>query len=137
MRPFAGRIPSAGRLRDAGELMRIRVLDHIIIGNGGYCSFVDSGYGEVVIRYREPSGFPLAARFRCQPGTPCSASANGHRWLVATAAKSWKAFSSCATTGAAVLTGVATYHKPRQRPLSFKRVMNLGWHSRAPPLRIR
>ncbi|MBX3027078.1 DNA repair protein RadC [bacterium] len=32
------------RLRDVGELIGIRVLDHIIIGRGRYVSFVDDGY---------------------------------------------------------------------------------------------
>jgi DNA repair protein RadC len=32
------------RLRDVGEIMGVRVLDHIIIGKGRYCSFVDDGY---------------------------------------------------------------------------------------------
>lgn len=31
------------RLQEAGELMGIRVLDHIIIGDGEYLSFVESG----------------------------------------------------------------------------------------------
>ncbi len=31
------------RLREAGELMGVRVLDHIIIGSGEYVSFVDRG----------------------------------------------------------------------------------------------
>ncbi len=31
------------RLRDAGELMGVRVLDHIIIGSGGYISLADQG----------------------------------------------------------------------------------------------
>ena len=31
------------RLREAGELMGVRVLDHIIIGSGDYVSFVDRG----------------------------------------------------------------------------------------------
>ncbi len=31
------------RLREAGELMGVRVLDHIIIGQGRYVSFVDRG----------------------------------------------------------------------------------------------
>jgi DNA repair protein RadC len=31
------------RLRDAGELIRICVLDHVIIGDPGYYSFVDTG----------------------------------------------------------------------------------------------
>jgi DNA repair protein RadC len=32
------------RLREVGELMGVRVLDHIIIGKGRYVSFVDDGY---------------------------------------------------------------------------------------------
>lgn len=32
------------RLRQAGEILGIRVLDHVIIGNGRYISFVDDGY---------------------------------------------------------------------------------------------
>ena len=32
------------RLRSVGELMGVRVLDHIIIGKGRYVSFVDDGY---------------------------------------------------------------------------------------------
>lgn len=31
------------RLQEAGDLLGIRVLDHIIIGDGGYFSFVESG----------------------------------------------------------------------------------------------
>lgn len=31
------------RLKEAGELMGIKVLDHIIIGDGEYCSFVEKG----------------------------------------------------------------------------------------------
>jgi DNA repair protein RadC len=31
------------RLRDAGELMGVRVLDHIIIGDGGFVSFSAQG----------------------------------------------------------------------------------------------
>lgn len=31
------------RLKEAGELMGIKVLDHIIIGEGEYCSFVEKG----------------------------------------------------------------------------------------------
>ncbi|MGE0823268.1 MAG: DNA repair protein RadC [Candidatus Binatia bacterium] len=34
------------RLRDVGEIMGIRVLDHLIIGKGRYVSFVDDGYWE-------------------------------------------------------------------------------------------
>ncbi|MBI3785560.1 MAG: DNA repair protein RadC [Deltaproteobacteria bacterium] len=32
------------RLRDVGEIIGVRVLDHIIIGKGRYVSFVDDGY---------------------------------------------------------------------------------------------
>lgn len=32
------------RLREVGELVGVRVLDHIIIGRGKYVSFVDDGY---------------------------------------------------------------------------------------------
>lgn len=32
------------RLREVGELMGIRVLDHVIVGRGRYVSFVDDGY---------------------------------------------------------------------------------------------
>jgi len=32
------------RLREVGELMGVRVLDHIVIGRGRYVSFVDDGY---------------------------------------------------------------------------------------------
>jgi DNA repair protein RadC len=32
------------RLREVGELVGIRVLDHVIIGKGRYVSFVDDGY---------------------------------------------------------------------------------------------
>lgn len=32
------------RLRSVGELMGVRVLDHIVIGKGRYVSFVDDGY---------------------------------------------------------------------------------------------
>jgi DNA repair protein RadC len=31
------------RLRDAGELLGIRVLDHVIVGDGNHFSFVDEG----------------------------------------------------------------------------------------------
>ena len=31
------------RLKEAGELLGIKVLDHIIIGNGRYMSFADEG----------------------------------------------------------------------------------------------
>ena len=36
-------IDLTGRLIDAGELMGVRVLDHIIIGSGSYVSFCDRG----------------------------------------------------------------------------------------------
>ena len=32
------------RLRDVGELIGVRILDHIVIGRGRYMSFVDDGY---------------------------------------------------------------------------------------------
>jgi DNA repair protein RadC len=32
------------RLREVGELVGVRVLDHVIIGRGRYVSFVDDGY---------------------------------------------------------------------------------------------
>jgi len=32
------------RLRDALNLVDIRVLDHLVIGDGGYVSFTDRGY---------------------------------------------------------------------------------------------
>jgi DNA repair protein RadC len=32
------------RLRDVGELVGVRVLDHIVIGKGRFVSFVDDGY---------------------------------------------------------------------------------------------
>jgi DNA repair protein RadC len=32
------------RLRDVGELIGVRVLDHVIVGRGSYVSFVDDGY---------------------------------------------------------------------------------------------
>jgi DNA repair protein RadC len=31
-------------LREIGEVMAIRALDHIIVGDGKYISFVDDGY---------------------------------------------------------------------------------------------
>ena len=34
------------RLRDVGEVMGVRVLDHLVIGKGKYVSFVDDGYWE-------------------------------------------------------------------------------------------
>jgi DNA repair protein RadC len=41
--PSAEDISITRRLKEAGELMGIRVLDHIIIGDGEYCSFVEKG----------------------------------------------------------------------------------------------
>jgi|ERR1043166_1689216 DNA repair protein RadC len=32
------------RLREIGDIMSIRVLDHVIVGDGQYVSFVDDGY---------------------------------------------------------------------------------------------
>lgn len=32
------------RLREVGEIMGVRVLDHIVVGKGRYVSFVDDGY---------------------------------------------------------------------------------------------
>ena len=32
------------RLREVGELVGVRVLDHVVIGKGRYVSFVDDGY---------------------------------------------------------------------------------------------
>jgi DNA repair protein RadC len=34
------------RLREIGEVMGVRVLDHVIVGKGRYVSFVDDGYWE-------------------------------------------------------------------------------------------
>lgn len=31
------------RLKEAGELLGIRVLDHVIVGSDGICSFVERG----------------------------------------------------------------------------------------------
>ena len=48
--PSGGPTPSAEdlaitkRLREVGELVGVRVLDHVIIGRGRYVSFVDDGY---------------------------------------------------------------------------------------------
>jgi len=41
--PSSEDISITRRLKEAGELMGIRVLDHIIIGEGEYCSFVEKG----------------------------------------------------------------------------------------------
>ena len=47
--PRCDRFPPADlsitkRLREVGELVGVRVLDHVIIGHGRYVSFVDDGY---------------------------------------------------------------------------------------------
>ena len=41
--PSAEDIELTKRLRDAGELLGIRVLDHVILGDGKHYSFVDAG----------------------------------------------------------------------------------------------
>ena len=41
--PSAEDIEMTKRLRDAGELLGIRVLDHVILGDGKHHSFVDAG----------------------------------------------------------------------------------------------
>lgn len=41
--PSAEDLNITRRLKEAGELMGIRVLDHIIIGDGEYCSFTERG----------------------------------------------------------------------------------------------
>ena len=41
--PSAEDVQLTKRLRDAGELLGIRVLDHVILGDGKYYSFVDAG----------------------------------------------------------------------------------------------
>jgi DNA repair protein RadC len=42
--PSAEDISLTRRLREVGEIVGVRVLDHIIIGKGRYVSFVDDGY---------------------------------------------------------------------------------------------
>ena len=42
--PSAEDLALTRRLREVGELIGIRVLDHIIVGRGRYVSFVDDGY---------------------------------------------------------------------------------------------
>src|SRR5713101_7811648 len=37
-------LPITRRLREVGEVMGVRVLDHVIVGKGKYISFVDDGY---------------------------------------------------------------------------------------------
>jgi hypothetical protein len=46
------------RLREVGEIVGVRVLDHVVIGHGRYVSFVDDGYwqGRVAV------GTPVARR---------------------------------------------------------------------------
>jgi DNA repair protein RadC len=41
--PSAEDIAITRRLREAGEIMGIRVLDHIIVGDGDFTSFVERG----------------------------------------------------------------------------------------------
>jgi DNA repair protein RadC len=41
--PSSEDIAITRRLRDAGELLGIRVLDHVIVGDGKHYSFVDAG----------------------------------------------------------------------------------------------
>ncbi len=43
-KPSREDIEITGRLRNAGELLGIRVLDHVIIGSEGYTSFADQGF---------------------------------------------------------------------------------------------
>jgi DNA repair protein RadC len=42
--PSKENIEITRRLREVGDLIGVRVLDHIIIGKGRYVSFVDDGY---------------------------------------------------------------------------------------------
>ncbi len=42
--PSSEDISITRRLKDAGDVMGIKVLDHIIVGDGGYLSFVECGY---------------------------------------------------------------------------------------------
>ncbi len=42
--PSAEDLEITRRLREVGELVGVRVLDHTIIGAGRYVSFVDDGY---------------------------------------------------------------------------------------------
>lgn len=42
--PSAEDLEITRRLREVGELVGVRVLDHIVIGKGRYVSFVDDGY---------------------------------------------------------------------------------------------
>jgi len=42
--PSAEDIALTRRLREVGDLVGVRVLDHVVIGKGRYVSFVDEGY---------------------------------------------------------------------------------------------
>ena len=42
--PSAEDLEITRRLREVGELVGVRVLDHVVIGKGRYVSFVDDGY---------------------------------------------------------------------------------------------
>jgi DNA repair protein RadC len=42
--PSAEDLAITRRLREVGELVGVRVLDHVIVGRGRYVSFVDDGY---------------------------------------------------------------------------------------------
>jgi DNA repair protein RadC len=42
--PSAEDLEITRRLRRVGELVGVKVLDHIVIGKGSYVSFVDDGY---------------------------------------------------------------------------------------------
>lgn len=42
--PSAEDLDITRRLREVGELVGVRVLDHVVIGRGRYVSFVDDGY---------------------------------------------------------------------------------------------
>jgi DNA repair protein RadC len=41
--PSSEDISITRRLKEAGEIMGIKVLDHIIVGDGEYCSFTERG----------------------------------------------------------------------------------------------
>jgi DNA repair protein RadC len=43
-RPSAEDLEITRRLREVGDLIGVRVLDHIVIGKGRYVSLVDDGY---------------------------------------------------------------------------------------------
>ena len=48
-KPSREDIEITGRIRKAGELLGIRVLDHIVIGDGDYVSFADQGFMDATI----------------------------------------------------------------------------------------